>query len=227
MASSNCTLLLITANNLPQKWADFHRQKLLEAAQGKPIIAMSRKPLNWPSQCLLDTQPQSISNIYYQMLQGAKTASTHYVAVVEDDTIYPPEHFDYQPSDDVFAYNINRFNVFTWGRSMYHYKNRVSNSTLVCNRELMVKALEERFSKYPDGTPTGITGELGRDNIANKLGLPHYPLTTFETYFSVVRVDHQWGVDTLSRSRRKGPGMLKAYDLPLWGRAKDLVAMFK
>ncbi len=217
---------MLTANRVPDGWANFHKEKLLEAAQGKPIITISRKPLDWGIN-VLDTEPQSISNIYFQLLRGAKLASTRYIGVAEDDCLYPPEHFDYKPSDDAFYYNENRFNIFTWGRSMFCYKKRVSNSTLIANRELVVKALEERFAKWPQGTPTGNTGELGRDNIADKLGLPHYETKLFETYYSVVRVDHQLGVDRLSRSRRKGPGMLKSYEIPYWGTAKGIVQKFK
>jgi hypothetical protein len=226
MASPDCTILFLTANRVPDGWATFQKEKLLEAANGKPIITLSRKPLSWGIN-VLDTEPASISNIYFQMLRGAKLATTRYVAVAEDDCLYPPDHFDHQPEDNVFAYNENRFNIFTWGRSMYCFKKRVSNSTLVANRELVIKALEERFAKYPKGTPTAYTGELGRKNIEGKLGLPHYPMTFFETYYSVVRVDHQLGIDTLSQSRRKGAGMLKSFEIPHWGKAKSIIEKFK
>lgn len=224
--NNDITIILLTANKLPSKWVAFHKEKLLEAAGGAPIITISREPLDWGLN-ILDTEKQTISNIYFQLLQGAKASKTDYIAVVEDDTLYPAEHFLHRPDPDIFAYNMNRFNILRWSRTpTYFWKDRISNSTLVASRALTIEALEERFDKYPKGTPGGYTGELGRANIENKLGVTNRKTAWFSTEVSVVRVDHEWGVDRLSRTHRKGMGILRAYDIPYWGRAKDIVSYF-
>lgn len=227
MASSDITLIMLTANRVPEKWAEFHKQKLIESANGSPIITISRKPLNWGIN-LLDEEEYHISNIYYQLLRGARHATTDYIAVVEDDTLYPKEHFEFRPPLDTFAYNMNRFNVFRWSRTpTYFWKDRQSNSTLIAPRLLAIEALQERFDKFPDGTPSGFTGELGRKNIEDNLGVTHRKSMWFYTEeVSVVRVDHEEGVDRLSRTHRKGMGILRAYDIPVWGKAQDLVNIF-
>lgn len=226
MADSDITIILLTASRVPKKWADFHKQKLIEAADGSPIITISREPLDW-GQNIIDTQEYTISNIYFQLLQGAKAATTEFIAVAEDDTLYPTEHFQFRPPEDSFAYNQNRFGVFRWSKTpTYFWKDRMSNSTLIAPRKLVIEALEERYQKYPKGTPTGITGELGRNNIEDKLGVKRQKAIWFQTEISVVRVDHELGIDKLSQSHRKGMGILRAYDIPYWGKASDIVNKF-
>src|SRR5260221_1118304 len=168
MESSDITIIFLTANKLPKRWAEFQKEKLLEATGSAPIITISRDPLNWGIN-MLQTEGYGPSNIYFQMLKGAKVATTDYIAVAEDDVLYPKEHFEYRPAIDTFAYNLNRFNLFTWGTPTYSWKNRMGNFTLVAPRKLTVEALEERFNKYPNGTP--VSGELGRENAEIKLGL--------------------------------------------------------
>jgi hypothetical protein len=216
---------MLTANRLPEGWAKFHKQKLIEAAGNYPIITISRKPIDFGLN-LIDNKPYTISNIYFQLLRGAKEAKTEFIAVAEDDTLYPKEHFEFRPPKDSFAYNQNRFNLFTWGKPTYFWKDRISNSTLIAPRKLTIEALEERFAKYPKGTPSYFTGELGRANIEDKLEVVHRKSTWFSTEISVVRIDHEFGMDRLARTHRKGMGILRAYDIPYWGKAEDLVKKF-
>jgi len=226
MESNDLTIIFLTANQLPLKWAEYQKSVLLESASGYHIITISRKPLDWGIN-LLDTEPKTMSNIYFQMLQGAKLATTDYVAVAEDDTLYPHEHFhSFRPPSDTFAYNKNRLGLFTWGKPTYFWKDRQSNSTLIAPRSLLAEALEERYAKYPDGTPDKITGELGRKMVDSNLGVTQRKSIWFETEVSVLRLDHNFGIDTLAKSHRKGLGICQSYDIPFWGRAEDMVKKF-
>ncbi len=219
------TIIFLTANKVPSAWAEFHKEKLFEAAGLAPIITMSMEPLDWGTNILQGTE-YGISNIYFQMLRGAKAATTKYIAIAEDDVLYPKEHFEYRPPQGVFAYNKNRFNVFTWGRPTFFWKDRMGNSTFVAERLPTIEALEERFNKYPNGTPERYTGEIGRANIEGKLGLTRRNAIWFETELSVVKIDHEFGIDRLARTHRKGMGPLKSFDIPHWGKAEDLVKKF-
>lgn len=224
MELNDLTIIFLTANEVPEKWAEFHKNILL--GYNLPVITISRKPLDWGTN-ILDTKPKTISNIYYQMLVGAKKATTPFVAIVEDDTLYPVGHFDFRPQEDTFAYNINRFNLFTWGHPVYFWKDRISNSTLIAPRKLMIEALSERFKKYPQGTPDRYTGELGRPLIEKRLGLIRRKIIMFESDDSIVRIDHEFGIDVLAKGHRKGLGPLKCYDIPHWGCARDLIKKFQ
>lgn len=226
MESTDITIIFLTANKVPKGWAQFHKQKLLEAASGSPIITISREPLDWGTN-IIQTEPYGISNIYWQLLKGAKMAKTTYIGVAEDDILYPKVHFEYRPALDTFAYNMNRFNVFTWGKPTYFWKNRMGNSTLIAPRQLTIESLEERFALYPNGTPHGLTGELGRPNVDQKLGLTPRKSEWFATLASVVKIDHEFGMDRLARTHRKGMGIFRAYDIPYWGKASDIIQKFR
>lgn len=226
METSTLTIIFLTANRVPKKWAKFHKEKLLEAISSFPIITISREPLDWGTN-IVQTEDYGISNIYFQLLKGAKMAKTDYIGVAEDDILYPKEHFEFRPPLDTFAYNMNRFNLFTWGKPTYFWKNRMANATLIAPRRLTIKALEERFTKHPNGTPGGITGELGRPNVEDKLGVTHQKSLWFSTDISVIKIDHEFGIDRLARTHRKGMGILRAYDIPYWGKAEDLVKEFR
>lgn len=225
-SSSDLTVIFLTANRVPEKWAEYQKSVLLTAATNYPIITVSRKPLDWGIN-LLDEAPKTISNIYFQMLRAAKVATTPYVAIAEDDALYHYEHFHFfRPPMDTFAYNINRLGLFTWGKPTYFLKYRQSNSTLLAPRDLLIEALEERYAKYPNGTPEKLTGEVGRKNIESALGVTLRKSMEFQTEISVVRIDHDFGIDTLAQSHRKGMGIAQSYDIPHWGRADELLKHF-
>ena len=225
MESSDITIIMLTANKMPKGWAKFHQEKLLEAAGSSPIITISREPLDWGIN-LLQTEDYGASNVYFQLLRGAKAATTDYIAVAEDDTLYPKEHFEYRPPLDIFAYNQNKFGLFTWGKPTYFWKDRIKNSTLIASRQLVIEALEERFAKHPNGTPAGLTGEMGRNNVEDKLGITRRRAAWFATEISIIALDHEYGIDRLARTHRKRMGILQAYDIPYWGKAEDIVKLF-
>lgn len=224
---NDLTIIFLTANKVPKKWAQFQKKVLLKAAKGLPIITISREPLDW-GQNLLDTEPKTVSNIYFQLLRAAKIATTPFIGVAEDDTLYPTRHFHtFRPPPDCFAYNHNRLGIFTWGKPAYFWKYRPSNSTLIAPRQLLIDTLEERYKKYPQGTPDELTGEVGRPTIERRLGVSHRNIKNFETMVSVLRFDHDFGTDSLAKSHNKRIGAMQSYHVPTWGKAKDIVKKFR
>src|SRR3989338_1002059 len=102
------TIIYLTASVIQESFAEYQMKILLEAAGEYPIISLSRKPLNFGKN-ILQIGPKCLDTIYREMLRGAKVAETSYVAIAEDDTLYPKEHFTfYRPDKDTFAYNQNR-----------------------------------------------------------------------------------------------------------------------
>jgi hypothetical protein len=90
-------------------------------------------------------------------------------------------------------------------------------------RELVIEALEERFKKFPNGTPDRITGELGRPMVEHNLGVVSRKVEEFETTISIINFNHGNASDDLQKRQRKNLGEIRAYDIPYWGRAEDLV----
>lgn len=220
------TIIYLTASLIPDSFAEYQRHILLEAIEDSPLISVSRKPLNFGIN-ILDNRPKSENNIYYQMLRAAKMAKTPYIAIAEDDTLYPKEHFTcYRPDNDTFGYNLNRFSLFTWSIPMYSSFHRISNCGLVSPTKLAVEALTERFNKYPNGTPQEWTGELGR--IEEYLDLPIRKTEEFYTEkISIVQFNHDFASEPYQRSHKKNWGSLRSFDIPHWGKAADLVKKFR
>ena len=222
------SIIFLTVNRVPKKWAEYHKKVLLEATRDYPIISVSRKPVDMPGINLIQREPISASNIYKQMLRAAKIAKTPYVAIAEDDSLYPLEHFIYfRPKANEFAYNMCRWAVFTWGTPTYFWRNRISNLTLIAPRELLIKALEVRFAKYPNGTPDDRTGELGKDKTERLLRLPVNNMVQFFTTTPIVNFNHIKALDPREQNMRKRMAPLRAFDIPYWGKADKLVTNFK
>jgi HJR/Mrr/RecB family endonuclease len=69
---------------------------LKEAVYNNPVISISREPMDFGTN-LIQEETKDKSNIFRQVLRGAKLAQTEYIAIAEDDTLYPPEHFKLRP----------------------------------------------------------------------------------------------------------------------------------
>src|SRR3990167_7580897 len=93
---NDLTIIFLTNNELPESWTAYHKKVLLDAVGKVPLITISRKPLDFGIN-ILQTEPKSPSNVYWQLLRGAKLAMTKYIAVAEDDTLYCSEHFSFRP----------------------------------------------------------------------------------------------------------------------------------
>lgn len=220
------TIIYITASEIPESFAKKQREILLEAIGTFPLISISRKPLNFGYN-MIDDGKKGVSNIYWQMLRAARIANTKFIAVAEDDAFYPKEHFTfYRPEEDTFAYNQNRFALFTWGDPIYSWRNRKSNCSLIAPRKLLIEALEERFKKWPEGTPDNLTGEVGRERVEKNLGITIRKSVEVFSEVSVIQFNHDNASEDRQIRHRKSLGQIKAYDLYQWGHAKDLVKFY-
>jgi hypothetical protein len=220
------TAIFLTTNKMPAHWTAFHKQALLAAIGDRPLITLSREPMDYGINIIQDRQP-SISNIYWQLLRGARVATTKYIAVVEDDTLYPEEHFLCRPKKHGIGYNMCKWSLFTWGEPMYSWRNRRGNYSMIGERELVIEALEERFAKYPDGTPEHLTGEIGRNMVERNLGITLRQADEFFTTIPLVNLNHNLATDILQANRRKRHGTMRAYDIPHWGPASQLVKEYR
>lgn len=206
---NDLTLLYVYAGKLSDQWVKFHKEQL--------------DKLPYPIIDLFDEQKISYQRIYEQMLIGAKQATTPFVAMIEDDVLYPPEHFHFRPKMNEFAYNNHRWALFTWGVPTYNWRNRVSNCSLIAPRELLIEALEERFAKFPDGIPQKWCGELGRPNIEKWLKVTLRKKVEWYSKIGIIQINHDNGTEERQKEHWKDLGPVKAYDIPYWGKAEDLI----
>lgn len=233
------TIIYLTMNELPKSWVQYHFGVLKEAVDNLPVISISRIPMNFGIN-VLQTEKRSHSNIYWQMLRGAKMAKTPYIAVVEDDILYHRDHFfiKRQPLD-TFAYNANRWSLFTFGEPTYSFKLRKCNGTAILPRLEAINALQERFDKMGAVIPHQLNGELGYELVERNLGVTVRKSIYVYSSAPIVQFHHTYGTpgksrklterdtqDDYARMTRKRMGMIRAYDIPHWGESKKLVNKF-
>ena len=230
------TIIYLTTNRVPEEWAKFQREKLLEAVGDTKIISLSREPMDF-GENILQTGDVRTENIFYQLLRGAKQAKTDFIAVAEDDTLYPKEHFEVRA--EAFCYNSNRWCLYTWGEPVYHLKTWIrTNAVMVGPREMAIESLEERFAKHPIDSknfPLAVSKELG--HAEKRLGITPRRNVDYKSSTPVVQFDHDYWTSgvvrsnnferELERHRKKNYGDIKAYDIPVWGKASELVKKFK
>jgi hypothetical protein len=227
---NDLTILYITANEMPNSWTSFQLGHLLKAIGETLIISVSRKPmtLGWN---LLDTSPKSYWNIYAQMLRACKFAKTEFVAMAEDDVLYTPEHFEFRPPSDAVSYNRSRWSLFSWEENpIYCLRQRISNCSLIAPRELLIQALEERQTKYPQGLPNEMTGEVGREKIEKRMGVTIHKCVEWWGKNPIVQLNHltgtdvgEYGKDKTGRRLVKPHGQIQAIEIPYFGRASEIV----
>ncbi len=211
----NCSIIYYTANLIPDSFADNVRKHLSEVSNGIPIVSVSQKPLDFGVNFCVSGLTPSFYNVYRQILVGAIYCKTKYVICCEDDTIYSPEHFSYEPPEGTFSYNISFWHL---RRDVFWYTGHRVMSQCIVSTELMIKTLEERFEKYPDMTspPRGF-GEPGKRE--DQLGLSKVGIETFMTITPPITFRH---TNSLSGVRGIPEKYSKKSELPYWGSAIDL-----
>jgi hypothetical protein len=233
MENIDLTIILPTNNKPPKSWERFHRQKLIDAAWNYPIITVSRNPDIWLN--IEDDWPMHISNLYWQMLRACKIATTPYIAQVEDDSLYTHDHFScFRPPLDTFAYNINRWSVYTWWVPTYSWRWSQVWASLIAPRKKMIEQLEYRFNKYALNwiIPSHLCGEIGLRNFERQIGATINKWVDFYSVDPIIQVNHDYfssdndGRLSIEKRHRKRMWWLRSYDIPVWGKAEDIIKPF-
>jgi hypothetical protein len=232
---SDLTIIYLTVSQMPQRWERFHMGHLLTAIEDRPMVVTSGKPMEITAangkprpdtKYLIQSGPFSKWNVYRQLLRGALEATTQYVAVAEDDTLYSRRHFsDFRPPEDAVAYDLSRWSVFSWSpKPFFSAIRRHGNFTMIGPRKLVIRALQEREVKYPKGKD--YAGEIGRPDVERNLGLTPNKLQEWYCIHASVNLCHPQGLSPTyigsGIGRERKPGELKAWDIPYWGKAADI-----
>lgn len=224
---SDLTILYITMNLMPQKWVDFQNQHLKLAADGAPIISVSRLPMTLGTN-LLDTGTPGYWNLYLQILRATKEAKTPYIALAEDDVLYTRAHFhEFRPKIDQIAYDRSRWSLFTWEKEpFYCLRQRISNCSMIAPRDYLISALEERQARWPNGPDEKLLGEVGRSNVDHRLNVSQRNCVEFYSYGPIVQLNHPNGHDLTQKTQWKRHGQIRAFDIPYWGSAKEVLKYY-
>jgi glycosyltransferase involved in cell wall biosynthesis len=213
---SDLTILYYTANVISPKIEAPVVRSLKK--HGYPIISISQKPMDLGTNILFKEE-RSIQNIYRQVLLGAQRATTEYVALCEDDSLYTKEHFT-ASRPKTFAYNLNRW-VLHLSDNIFTYRKRPVLSQCIAHRETLIKNLEERFRIHGVNVPSPICGEMGY--FDKRLGMTEHGYETFETKKPNMVVHHD---KAITKGRLQGKDKPPTQNIPGWGNSDYWVKKF-
>ncbi len=240
------TGILYTSNYLDDHNPYFLKNvkaQIVKALDGIPLIVVSQRPVerfegfkgNFTNINLGDIG-RSHRNIYKQMLIGAKAAKTKYVALAEDDILYSWEHFhDSVPEDNQMLYDMNKVSLFTWSKPpvfSFRHNRKVVNQ-LIADCQYLIDALEERFKRAKELMDQGHDeefvnsrwGDFGR--YERRLGVTTREVDTFMSTYPSIVFSHPDAYGFLSRGTNKALGDLRIVELDRWGRAEDIMRLWK
>jgi len=226
---NDLTVIYLTANEIPEKFAHeviFNLEKAI--GHTVDIISVSKQPITFGKNLVFDA-PRSHVNIYREALAGVKEAKTKYIAIAEDDVLYSSEHFKKRPTrPDVFAYNIACWSIYTWSDPpIFSYSGRRNLGQLICERDLFIEAMEERFAKFKTDLDinNAVWAEPGK--YESQLGVTVRDTEVFYTDPANIMFTHPAGLSyhTLGEKKRLAP--IRAYEIPYWGRAEEVVKLYE
>jgi len=232
------TIIYYTDNTLESLFEKRVQQELIKAAEGKRIISVSQKPMDFGDNICVGDIGRSHHSLFYQALTGAKSADTKYIALAEHDCMYTSEHFNWFPLDDeYFYYNVNHWFVQWTGSNidgMYSYHRRKCMSNLICNRELFIKAVEEKIKMLetgfeikkgqPGACEPGVCDnrkafiEAKRQWAAIKdVGKEKFSARSFRTVLPNLDIRHGGNFSGMRRAKKR------CYSIPYWNDFKSVM----
>ena len=214
------TVILYTAHKIPNTFEAYTRHHLLDSLpDGVELI--------------IDEIDEGVNpshvNIYYQALRGAKKATTKYIALCEDDVLYAPEHFNHRPSPGKFAYNVNAWNIYTWEDTpMFTQKmgGRRNLNSLICERELFISAMTERFMNYPDWDKIDLSVWAEPGKYEKYLGVTVRETEVFTSNPPNIVFSHENELSFQGLGKRKRVGEIRALEIPHWGTAEQIRRLY-
>ena len=230
---SDITVIYYTANKISAHFAENTLRHLLASVGDLPLISVSQAPMTLGENICVGDIGVSTRNIYRQALIGAQRATTTYIGMAEDDTLYSPEHFHHTPTPGMFAYNRNTQAIFTWTKPPTFSAKvppRRNFCNLICERALFIEAMEERFAKYPrdEDCPQPVErfwGEPGR--LERNLGVTVRTTEDFVTDIPNVQFAHPEAFGFGHLGTRRKLGDVRTTELPHWGTAAKIVELYK
>lgn len=239
VTKDDLTIIYYTSNQLEKNnpyFVENTKKQLIEAAGDLPITIVSQFPTIFgpnSTNIVLGDIGRSHLNIYKQMLIGAKASQTKFVATAEDDIFYSYQHFHSElPKERVFLYDMSKWSIFTWIKPyQYTYRDRQVINQVIVERDLLIEVLEERFARVTELLKTQplekiirYWGDFGR--YEGLLGVTVRPTAHFFCSVPSLVFTHEDAFGYLNHGNRKRLGNPRAFDIPVWGRADDIMKLY-
>lgn len=221
--------LYYTANAIHETFAESIRDHLLSLASktNATIVSVSQCPIDFGINICVGKMGWSAWLVYWQILQGAraiKELGIPWIYCCEDDSLYTLEHLTYQPTENVFHYNMNRWilEAFNESPAQFRWRDRISMMGCAVSTDLLIQTLEIKFERFPDPITERYDprlqgwGEPGR--YERYLKLPRVGLTYFQTS-PIITFNHKKGLGGFRKANEKD--IIKKTLSP-WGNAQTM-----
>lgn len=95
------TVLYYTANTEDSNFESHIRANILKNMGNLPLISVSQKPIpDFGQNICVGVHDNCYGNEFRQIQIGLQAVKTKYVITAEADVLYPPEYFQFQPTDE-------------------------------------------------------------------------------------------------------------------------------
>lgn len=207
----NKTILYYSHNIGNSRLLRYCAETLRESAGSIPIISVTHKPTDLGRNIVIRSQKPSILCMYQQLLIGAQEASPGLIFLAEHDVLYPQKYFDVTPPQTLYM-SQNMYYLTSSG-FFDSPKNRSPLSTLVMDRELLIRACSERVAfLLREGTHL-TWSEIGKSDPYS-----HFFWLTQGSTYPVVDVRHK---KNYTGTRAFAIADLSD-EIPFWGSLSEL-----
>jgi hypothetical protein len=148
MSEPLVTVLFYTSNREKEPFASRVRDLIMKSKGDLPLISVSQKPLDFGHNICVGEHSNCYYNEFRQILIGLKEVKTPYVLHAEADFIYPPEYFQFVPSEPK-TYRYNNVWIVYRGGGRYFYKGQARVGAEIN----VTKDLLDELNKYFEGKP--------------------------------------------------------------------------
>jgi hypothetical protein len=164
------TILYYSGNFKPLEFEKKIQGIILHNCNNIPIVSVTQKPTDFGTNICVGEHGRSYLNVFRQMFIGAQTIKTEYIIFAEDDCLYPPEYFTFEPlGENFYRYD----NVYILFRRSGYYKSPYACVQIV-KTDYVIKVLEEGLKPHPEWV----------DNIRYRMFIPEIDVPTNVTYFT-------------------------------------------
>lgn len=209
------TIVYYTSNRENESFENKIREKLLANCGDVPIISVSQKPINFGKNICVGDVGISNQNVFRQLQIGAKAAITPFIISAEADCLYPPDYFQYVPTEINECWrNTNVWILGVGGRGFY--RKRYSEFSQICGREYLIESIDD----YLEGK--GMWNPILEHGKYEKRLFGKRRWKFFELKNPTISIKTYDGMH-LKTSTMAGT---EVEELPYWGKAEDILKLY-
>lgn len=187
------------------------RQTMMDNNPGLPIVSVTQKPIDCGKNICVGNVGASYVNVFRQILIGAQAVETEWIVLTEDDYLYPPEFFQFDPP--VGEWQYYRYSN-TWIVGHHGNYRRGYSANAMVTRDFAIRTMTECLKGWPtewaDGgrrVETGAKEFMGEE--AGRYGEGCPPIIGFKCGGNLSKI-------------HTGIGMEAARSLEPWGDVYEL-----